>query len=559
MSYQALARRWRPRHFSDVIGQDHVVGALTAALDQNRVHHAFLFSGTRGVGKTTVARLLAKALNCERGVSSKPCGECGACQGLEEGRFIDLIEIDAASRTRVDDTREILDNVQYAPTQGRCKVYLIDEVHMLSTHSFNALLKTLEEPPAHVKFLLATTDPQKLPATILSRCLQFNLRALDLDQIAGNLEKILAEEDIKYDRSGLTTLARVAAGSMRDGLSLLDQAIAFGSGTVTDEQVREMLGMMEDQHVEEILGALADDDGTALVQLIQRMKERALDYVAALDDLLLVLHDISLCHVAPDALDAKGSDTQKISGLAERISVDDAQLFYQIGLYGKRDLPLAPDPASGFEMTLLRMLAFRPVDDRDTASGATRPRSKSGLPGGPQTTATTDREKSYKPESAAQPSPNGDRQSPSRQSDAGSDRDSDLANSDVWAAVVSDSTLEGVARELAMNMAPVEYAENTLTVTIDAAVVGLYNKDRQVLIENAVGEKAGRPFTLRLLKSSAETPETETPAANQLRHAEEAKAEAYQNLMRDPTVQEVIERFDATVVPESVQPGNQRG
>jgi len=363
MSYQALARRWRPRHFSDVIGQDHVVGALTAALDQDRVHHAFLFSGTRGVGKTTVARLLAKALNCERGVSSKPCGECGACQGLEEGRFIDLIEIDAASRTRVDDTREILDNVQYAPTQGRCKVYLIDEVHMLSTHSFNALLKTLEEPPAHVKFLLATTDPQKLPATILSRCLQFNLRALDLDQIAGNLEKILAEEDIKYDRSGLTTLARVAAGSMRDGLSLLDQAIAFGSGTVTDEQVREMLGMMEDRHVEEILGALADDDATALVQLIQRMKERALDYVAALDDLLLVLHDISLCHVAPDALDAKGSDTQKISGLAQRISVDDAQLFYQIGLYGKRDLALAPDPASGFEMTLLRMLAFRPVDE----------------------------------------------------------------------------------------------------------------------------------------------------------------------------------------------------
>ena len=559
MSYQALARRWRPRHFSDVIGQDHVVGALTAALDQDRVHHAFLFSGTRGVGKTTVARLLAKALNCERGVSSKPCGECGACQGVEEGRFIDLIEIDAASRTRVDDTREILDNVQYAPTQGRCKVYLIDEVHMLSTHSFNALLKTLEEPPAHVKFLLATTDPQKLPATILSRCLQFNLRALDLDQIAGNLEKILAEEDIKYDRSGLTTLARVAAGSMRDGLSLLDQAIAFGSGTVTDEQVREMLGMMEDRHVEEILGALADDDATALVQLIQRMKERALDYVAALDDLLLVLHDISLCHVVPDALDAKGADSQKISGLAQRISVDDAQLFYQIGLYGKRDLPLAPDPASGFEMTLLRMLAFRPVDDRETASGATRARSNSGLPEVPQITATNDRAKSRKTEITAQPSPKGDQQSSSRRPDSGGDEDTDLADSDVWTAVVSDSPLKGVARELAMNMAPVEYDENTLTVTIDAAVVGLYNKDRQVLIENAVGEKAGRPFTLRLLKSSEEAPETETPAANRLRHAEEAKAEAYQTLMRDPTVQEVIERFDATVVPESVQPGNQRG
>jgi DNA polymerase-3 subunit gamma/tau len=551
MSYQALARKWRPRNFSDVIGQDHIVGALTAALDQDRVHHAFLFSGTRGVGKTTVARLLAKALNCERGVSSKPCGECGVCQGVEEGRFIDLIEIDAASRTRVDDTREILDNVQYAPTQGRYKVYLIDEVHMLSTHSFNALLKTLEEPPAHVKFLLATTDPQKLPATILSRCLQFNLRALDLDQIAGNFEKILAEEEIKYDGSGLTTLARVAAGSMRDGLSLLDQAIAFGNGTVTDDQVREMLGMMEDRYVEEILGALADDDAVVLVQLIHRMKERALDYVAALDDLLLVLHDISLCHVAPDALDAKGSDTEKISGLAQRISVHDAQFFYQIGLYGKRDLALAPDPASGFEMTLLRMLAFRPVNDQDTAGGATRSQAKSAIPEEPQATATNEREKSRKPEIAAQPSP--------RRPDYGGDGGADLANSDIWAAVVSDSALEGVARELAMNMAPVEYDENVLTVTIDAAVSDLYNKDRQRLIEKTVGEKVGQSLILRLLKSSEESLETETPVANRLRHAAEAKAEAYQTLMQDPTVQEVIERFDATVLPESVQPGNQRG
>jgi DNA polymerase-3 subunit gamma/tau len=470
---------------------------------------------------------------------------------VEEGRFIDLIEIDAASRTRVDDTREILDNVQYAPTQGRCKVYLIDEVHMLSTHSFNALLKTLEEPPAHVKFLLATTDPQKLPATILSRCLQFNLRALDLDQIAGNFEKILAEEDIKYDSSGLTTLARVAAGSMRDGLSLLDQAIAFGSGTVTDDQVREMLGMMEDRYVEQILGALADDDAVALVELIHRMKERALDYVAALDDLLLVLHDISLFHVAPAALDAKGSDTQKISGLALNISVHDAQFFYQIGLYGKRDLPLAPDPASGFEMTLLRMLAFRPIDDQDTAGGAARPRSKSVRPQEPQTTATNDREKSLEPKIEMQPSPH------CRDYDGAGG--ADLANADIWAAVVSDSTLEGVARELAMNMAPVEYDEDVLTVTIDAAVSELYNKDRQTLIENAVGERVGRLLMLRLLKPSEETPKTETPAANRLRHAAEAKAEAYKTLMQDPTVQEVIERFGATVVPESVQPGNQRG
>ena len=397
-----------------------------------------------------------------------------------------------------------------------------------------------------------------MPATIISRCLQFNLRALDVDEIVGNLEKILSEEGIKYDDSGLTTLARVAAGSMRDGLSLLDQAIAFGSGVVTDEQVREMLGMMEDRHIEKILGALADNNAVALVQMMQQMKERALDYVAALDDLLLVLHDVSLCHVEPDALDAKGSDTQKILGLAQRMSAQDAQFYYQIGLYGKRDLGLAPDPASGFEMTLLRMLAFRPVDDQDTLGGATRPGSKSGLLVGSQTTATDDRAESQKPESAAQPSPKGDRRLPSRQFDAGGDLDEDLANSDVWAALVSGSTLEGIARELAMNMAPIEYNENTLTVTIDAAVSDFYNKDREALIENAVGEKAGRSFTLRLLKSSEEVPETETPVANRLRHVEEAKAEAYQTLMQDPTVQEVIDRFDATIVQESVRPGNQR-
>jgi DNA polymerase-3 subunit gamma/tau len=558
MSYQALARRWRPNHFSDVIGQDHVVGALTAALDQDRVHHAFLFSGTRGVGKTTVARLLAKALNCEHGVSSKPCGKCGACKGVEEGHFIDLIEVDAASRTRVDDTREILDNVQYAPSQGRCKVYLIDEVHMLSTHSFNALLKTLEEPPVHVKFLLATTDPQKLPATILSRCLQFNLRALDLDQIVGNMEKILAEEGVRYDDSGLTTLARVAAGSMRDGLSLLDQAIAFGNGVVTDDQVREMLGLMDDRHAEEILCALADDDAPALIRLVQRMKERALDYIAALDDLLLVLHDISLYHVARGALEAKGSDTQKITSLAQRISVHDAQLFYQIGLYGKRDLVLAPDAASGFEMALLRMLAFRPIDEQDAGNGVDRGKSSSRLPVDPQITKTHDQTMSAAPEITTQSVHEGEQKSSAEGIVSRGGRGVDLANPDVWASLISGSTLQGVARELAMNMAPVEYKKDILTVTINTAFADLYSKERQSIIEKIVGEQSEQPFKLNLIKSSGEFPKTETPTANRSRHAEEAKAEAFQTLMQDPTIKEVIDRFDATVVSESVQPGNQR-
>ena len=293
MSYQALARRWRPRHFKDVVGQEHVVSALTSALDNERVHHAFLFSGTRGVGKTTLARLLAKALNCEQGVSSQPCGSCSACQGVDEGRFIDLLEVDAASRTRVDDTREILDNVQYTPTQGRCKVYLIDEVHMLSGHSFNALLKTLEEPPDHVKFLLATTDPQKLPATIISRCLQFNLRALSPDQIAAQLDKILTAEEIKHDSESLEIIARAASGSMRDALSLLDQGIAFGSGHVSVDSMRDMLGMIETRHVEHILRGLAAHDGASVLAVADDMAERALDYMSALDDLLLALQDVA--------------------------------------------------------------------------------------------------------------------------------------------------------------------------------------------------------------------------------------------------------------------------
>ncbi|RZO14208.1 MAG: DNA polymerase III subunit gamma/tau, partial [Candidatus Thioglobus sp.] len=360
MSYQALARMWRPRRFADVVGQDHVVNALRNALQQDRVHHAFLFSGTRGVGKTTLARILAKAVNCEQGQQAEPCGECGTCRSVDEGRFIDLIEIDAASRTRVDDTREILDNVQYAPTQGRYKIYLIDEVHMLSGHSFNALLKTLEEPPPHVKFLLATTDPQKLPATILSRCLQFNLRLLSAQEIGGQLEVIARSEGLSFDETGLAILSRAADGSMRDGLSLLDQSIAFGDGSVTGNEVRDMLGMIESHHVDAILLALAGNDGSALIDTVANMSERPVNYLSALDELLTVLHNVSLFQILPEAVAAKQADSRLVRELASVLGKEDVQLYYQIGLLGKRDMPLAPDPASGFEMTLLRMLTFSP-------------------------------------------------------------------------------------------------------------------------------------------------------------------------------------------------------
>lgn len=361
MSYQVLARKWRPRIFSEMAGQEHVLRALINALDNDRLHHAYLFTGTRGVGKTTIARILAKCLNCEQGVSSIPCGECSACTSIAEGRFVDLIEVDAASRTKVEDTRELLDNVQYAPSVGRFKVYLIDEVHMLSTHSFNALLKTLEEPPPHVKFLLATTDPQKLPVTILSRCLQFNLKNLSPERIVEHLQHVLAEEQVPCEETGLWALARAADGSMRDALSLTDQAIAHGGGTLTEAEIGNMLGTIDLTAIADIARALVNNDGTEVLAVVQKMSEHAPDYSAALGDLLSVWHRVAIAQTVPDALDNRHGDYQLILELAKALSSEDVQLFYQIILLGRRDISLAPEPRVGFEMVMLRMLAFQPV------------------------------------------------------------------------------------------------------------------------------------------------------------------------------------------------------
>ncbi|GAB3345547.1 DNA polymerase III subunit gamma/tau [Chromohalobacter beijerinckii] len=360
MSYQVLARKWRPRTFHELVGQEHVSRALVNALDQGRLHHAYLFTGTRGVGKTTLARILAKCLNCRQGVTSVPCGECETCREIDEGRFVDLIEVDAASRTKVEDTRELLDNVQYAPTQGRYKVYLIDEVHMLSTHSFNALLKTLEEPPPHVKFLLATTDPQKLPVTVLSRCLQFTLKNMPPERVVGHLTQILEAESVAFDEQALWLLGKAAEGSMRDALSLTDQAIAFGQGEVRHADVAAMLGTLDHRHLLALAEALAEVDAARVLQEVASLAEQGPDFGGILDDLAGIFHRLTIAQMVPDALDNGHGDRDTLLPLAARFTAEDVQLYYQIALQGRGDMESAPDPRTALEMTLLRMLAFRP-------------------------------------------------------------------------------------------------------------------------------------------------------------------------------------------------------
>ncbi|MFJ4546334.1 DNA polymerase III subunit gamma/tau [Pseudomonas sp. NPDC088885] len=373
MSYQVLARKWRPRSFREMVGQTHVLKALINALDSQRLHHAYLFTGTRGVGKTTIARIIAKCLNCETGITSSPCGECSVCREIDEGRFVDLIEIDAASRTKVEDTRELLDNVQYAPSRGRFKVYLIDEVHMLSSHSFNALLKTLEEPPPYVKFILATTDPQKLPATILSRCLQFSLKNMTPERVVEHLTHVLTAESVPFEDDALWLLGRAADGSMRDAMSLTDQAIAFGEGKVLATDVRAMLGTLDHGQVFDVLHSLIEGDAKALLEAVRHLAEQGPDWNGVLSEILNVLHRVAIAQALPEGVDNGHGDRDRVLALAQALPAEDVQFYYQMGLIGRRDLPLAPDPRGGFEMVLLRMLAFRPADTADAPRQPLKP------------------------------------------------------------------------------------------------------------------------------------------------------------------------------------------
>ena len=526
MSYQVLARKWRPRNFTELVGQGHVVQPLVNALDHNRLHHAFLFTGTRGVGKTTIARILAKSLNCETGVTSRPCGQCSACLEVDEGRFVDLIEVDAASRTKVDDTRELLDNVQYAPTRGRYKVYLIDEVHMLSGHSFNALLKTLEEPPPHVKFLLATTDPQKLPVTVLSRCLQFNLKRLPLEQIAAQIQKILDAEGIAHDAGSIKLLARAADGSMRDGLSLLDQAIAYGAGNVTEPEVRAMLGSIDQNFIERLLQGLEAGDVGDLLKTVAEATEYGLDYEGLLKELLLTLHRIALAQADPALA---GEEGEGLLAHARAMSPQDVQLYYQIGIMGQRDLPFAPDPRSGLEMILLRMVAFRPA-----AAGEVRPVAPATAAPAPKQASTDSRDTA--PMAAPVTAP----VAPSA-----------AAPADKWGDVVGQLGLAGLVRELANNTTLESYTDGGMALVLEESHAKLLNKEREAELKAALEKYYGGAIRLTIRVGR---PAVETPAKEKTRLQDERQQAAVQAIAEDPNVRALQEKFNARVNPASIRP-----
>ena len=524
MSYQVFARKLRPSGFDALVGQDHVVRALVHALENNRVHHAYLFTGTRGVGKTTIARILAKCLNCETGVTPTPCGVCSACREIAEGRFVDLIEVDAASRTKVDDTRDLLDNAQYLPARGRYKVYLIDEVHMLSGHSFNALLKTLEEPPPHVKFMLATTDPKKVPVTVLSRCLQFQLKNLLPERISTYLGEVLTKESIDFEQPALAAIARAARGSMRDALSLTDQAVSYGGGHVRDRDVREMLGTIGRDDIEPLLRALLDGKAETVLAHCATLAEQAVDFGEVLSALLSALHEIAVVQAV--GVD-QGDDAAMPSGFATAMTPELVQLFYQIALVGLRDLPLAPDPRCGFEMVMLRLLAFEPLDAPRADAPAERGEETNGRVGA-RTTRAADLPRNGPVSAARAP-----------------------AAGDDWHVAVRALELGGVAKMIAENALPIERLGDQWVLCLDEAHDTLLNDAQTRVIERALGAYIGRPQRVTIISGD---PGGETPAVRNQREKREQHEQAVAALREDETVQSLVSEFGAELKLESVRP-----
>ena len=613
MSYQVLARKWRPRIFAEMAGQQHVLQALINALDNNRLHHAYLFTGTRGVGKTTIARILSKCLNCEAGVSSVPCGDCSACNEINEGRFVDLIEVDAASRTGVDDMRDLLDNVQYTPARGRYKIYLIDEVHMLSKNSFAALLKTLEEPPPHVKFLFATTDPQKLPITVLSRCLQFNLKNLSPERITEHLQFVLGEEKIPFEEAGIWSLARAADGSMRDALSLTDQAIGHGGGQINEADVSSMLGTIERSFVVDICKALSAGSGPDLLAAIARMAEQSPDYDAALADVLSVWHQVAIVQTVPEALDKGLANYSEVLALSAQVSREDVQLFYQICLMGRKDLQLSADAKSGFEMVMLRALAFRPqnsprgpalASSSNQATG-TAPTSASSNAATVKTTVATpvppevepsvkksealveedrppweplvaevnekpaafsnrehltsrNEEPSASLNKGQEPSASSNKE-PSASLNKGQEPSASFHKAiplqsftpDNWIQLRKQLTIVASLGEIASHCLYLGRSGSTLRFLIDSGHNSLYDDAHQAQFSEALSDYFKTPVSVEISLGVAEQ---ETPRAANLREKSERLAEAVETLNNDPAVLKFKQLFDGTVDERSVRP-----
>ena len=589
MSYQVLARKWRPKSFETLIGQEHVVRALTNALEQQRLHHAYLLTGTRGVGKTTIARILAKSLNCETGITAHPCGVCSACIDIDKGRFIDLIEVDAASNTQVDNMRDLLDNAQYAPTAGRFKVYIIDEVHMLSRSSFNAMLKTLEEPPAHVKFILATTDPQKMPVTVLSRCLQFNLRQMASTSITEHCQSILKTENIPFEVPALQLIAKAASGSMRDALSLLDQAIAYGSQSVQEKEVRTMLGAIDQSYLIELLKALIRNDGEALMKQAKAMSERSIAFEAALGDLANLLQQIAMTQVVPNSIALDSPERPALLELANLFSAEKVQLYYQIALLGRRDIGLAPDEYAGFTMSLLRMLAFNQSDtstpaiktSEPSSNHAPRPSASAALKSvevAPQVanlavieaviTAPTIMHEPEVPKSVIEAT----QASIEEKNDAYTDKSKDAQNfsheefsepslsqeqspdhtvqfNGNWRSLV-DALKLGLARTLAQNCELESFDENNINLTVPDLQRHLLDPNYQDKLSAAIDQHFGRKIKLSLKVGGSGN----TPAKQIFEEKAAVQSEAESAIQQDDFVQALLKDFGANIVPSSIKP-----